>query len=458
MTVKTLDAVDSAIDPKEFFAKYVQTRIPVVIKGLIRDEGFKASRWVRASPYTHLGYLSKRAGHTTVQVEPIHPGSKQFGTDAKRVEMKFSEFLDGLKQEDGEQRYLTTQYSADSEGLHDDGEKEGGVTVYPPPTNALRDDFPIAPKITGKLVLQQHHDFHDNLYCLLAGHKRFVLFPPTQASNLYPHGKIDNIHPNGLISYKHNVVRSDGLEAREAMRFRIKALGEKIAATKGKREKKLEALLEEAIDAEMDFLVEDGGDDDFDEIELDGEDGDEEFPEDEDSDDGQEDTGSAANSRSRGKGKAKVTGKEDDEDDEPSSFSRIPTSALHQHLSLPTTAVSIDSDPSTGFDLSKVSTPFVVDIDPGEMLYLPASWWHEVTSSSPDNSKSNVHMAFNYWFYPPDGLKTFDEPYQDDIVWGYLRGRANGMANGVEKAPELSLSKRKRDADRSSKKAKKAKY
>ena len=50
MTSKTLDVVDSAIDPKEFFTKYVKTRTPVVIKGLVRDEGFKASRWVRVPP------------------------------------------------------------------------------------------------------------------------------------------------------------------------------------------------------------------------------------------------------------------------------------------------------------------------------------------------------------------------------------------------------------------------
>lgn len=171
MASKTLDVVDSAIDPKEFFVQYVQTRTPVVIKGLIRDKGFQASRWVCASQHVsllfeaHLGrlkktdleYLSKKAGHVTVRVEPIHLESKQFGTDAERVEMKFSEFLDGLEQEDGEWRYLTTQYSANSEGgLDDDGEeKEAEITTYPPPTNALRDDFPSAPKITGNLVLQQ---------------------------------------------------------------------------------------------------------------------------------------------------------------------------------------------------------------------------------------------------------------------------------------------------------------
>ena len=58
---KTLDVVDSAIDPKEFFAKYVQTRTPVVIKGLIRDEGFQASRWVR-SPSS----ISSLEAHTNV--------------------------------------------------------------------------------------------------------------------------------------------------------------------------------------------------------------------------------------------------------------------------------------------------------------------------------------------------------------------------------------------------------
>jgi hypothetical protein len=171
MTEKMLDIIDSAIDPKEFFTKYVQTRTPVVIRGLIRDEAFQASRWVRVPPYvflpsethpdvwkkTDLGYLSEKAGHETVQVEPIHPESKQFGTDVDRFEVKFSEFLDGLKQEDGEWKYLTTQYSPDSEGVLDvDGEgKGGGIMTYPPPTNALRDDFPTAPKIAGNLVLQQ---------------------------------------------------------------------------------------------------------------------------------------------------------------------------------------------------------------------------------------------------------------------------------------------------------------
>ena len=256
-------------------------------------------------------------------------------------------------------------------------------------------------------------------------------------------------------------MRSDGLGALEAARFRIKALEEKIAGTKGRKEKKkLEGLLEEAIDAEMDLLVEEGGDDDFAGMEVDDEDGDEEFPvpEGEDSDDDQEDIGSIVSSRSKGKSKEKAADEDQDEDGEPSSFSRIPTSLLHKHLSLPTTAVSTDSDSSTNFDLSKTPTPFVVDINLGEMLYLPASWWHEVTSSSPEHTKNNVHMAFNYWFYPPDGLKNFDEPYRDEIIWGYLRGRVGERASGMGNVQEASPSKRRRDSGGSNQKVKKTKY
>ena len=86
----------------------------------------------------------------------------------------------------------------------------------------------------------------------------------------------------------------------------------------------------------------------------------------------------------------------------------------------------------------------VVRVRPGEMLYLPAGWFHDVTSigdsnSSDDNDDDDdddafvgdgdgsdgssdggakarrpVHMAFNYWFHPPDG-ETFANPYTDQF-------------------------------------------
>lgn len=44
-----------------------------------------------------------------------------------------------------------------------------------------------------------HHDFHDNLYLLLRGTKRFTIFSPNDAHRMYTNGTIATIHPNGRI-------------------------------------------------------------------------------------------------------------------------------------------------------------------------------------------------------------------------------------------------------------------
>ena len=59
-----------------------------------------------------------------------------------------------------------------------------------------------------------------------------------------------------------------------------------------------------------------------------------------------------------------------------------------------------------------------VTIKAGECLYLPAGWFHNVTSyggnPTDDSLKGNdaIHMAINYWFYPPDNLQSYHKPYE----------------------------------------------
>lgn len=62
----------------------------------------------------------------------------------------------------------------------------------------------------------------------------------------------------------------------------------------------------------------------------------------------------------------------------------------------------------------------------GEMLYLPAGWFHEVTSHGAalagdgvNSSPSGLHMAFNYWFHPPSscGPDDFTRPYGESGFW-----------------------------------------
>jgi hypothetical protein len=64
------------------------------------------------------------------------------------------------------------------------------------------------------------------------------------------------------------------------------------------------------------------------------------------------------------------------------------------------------------------TVPFTsFDLLPGQMLYLPAGWAHEVTSFSSTaggaSTATVIHQALNYWFHPPTS-SDFDHPYDDD--------------------------------------------
>lgn len=61
----------------------------------------------------------------------------------------------------------------------------------------------------------------------------------------------------------------------------------------------------------------------------------------------------------------------------------------------------------------KRSGALVPQVNAGEMLYLPAGWFHEVTSFG--GQRSGGHLAFNYWMHPPDHLHPtdgFSTPYK----------------------------------------------
>lgn len=260
--------VPNDISAADMWTRFVSKRRPVIIDGLLRDSDWKANKW------TDLEYLRSAAGQVPVKIEPLHPHAGHFGTSVKRIKLTFSEFLDILKDPSSSGKcYLTTQYLEESEQEHasqssshnsstththsdsdDDSDSEPELdNVLPAPTNALSSDFPAKPELLGHLVLQQcnlwlgnskegkssglHHDFHDNLYILLSGYKRFLLFPPSAHRYLHPRGFIDRVHPNGLIVYaspgqlpcympgrkQQLPIRPDGLVPSDAARWRRKA-------------------------------------------------------------------------------------------------------------------------------------------------------------------------------------------------------------------------------------------
>ena len=48
-------------------------------------------------------------------------------------------------------------------------------------------------------------------------------------------------------------------------------------------------------------------------------------------------------------------------------------------------------------------------LDVGDLLYLPASWFHEVISYGADGG----HLALNLWMAPPHKGSTYQAPYED---------------------------------------------
>lgn len=106
--------------------------------------------------------------------------------------------------------YLTTQEAPeDSDGF------PALLTV--PLKHLVANGLPVKPEVMGNLVPQAvnlwmgcsqdgsssglHHDFHDNLYVLLCGRKRFRLYPPSKAGSMYTHGQVSKIHKNGRCVY-----------------------------------------------------------------------------------------------------------------------------------------------------------------------------------------------------------------------------------------------------------------
>jgi hypothetical protein len=93
------------------------------------------------------------------------------------------------------------------------------------------------------------------------------------------------------------------------------------------------------------------------------------------------------------------------------SSSSSSSSAVRQSTSndntVSTNSATVDSTNSNGNN----ARCFEVTITAGQMLYIPAGWFHEVRSTG---GGSEGHMALNYWFHPPDGT-SFEKPYSSNF-------------------------------------------
>ncbi|CAK9435311.1 uncharacterized protein LODBEIA_P57240 [Lodderomyces beijingensis] len=440
--VPTLDADDTT--PKQFFDLYISSRKPVKLtsrEGLVPLTKFKLDRL-----YETLQYGDEE---DELQVERLHSGG--FGSGQKRVKMKLSELMDKLKSGDGDY-YLTTQYkesgdlevdpveqpdeedeedeeeeeeqevdhfaetlSFDINNLRDDfdeGEdEEGGDTIamdqdeavervselYQRPLSNLAqsDILPLHPKIVPTLIPQQinlwmgktqksgnykvdlttpltdldkqipsngsssglHHDHADNLYILVQGRKRFTIFSPADAKKLYTWGNIARVYGNGVIDYKRDANAPEWMSIRD------------------------DGAIEEDV---LRWQQGHNGD-------------------------GQDEL-SVENTR------VDSTHSLDGESLDPPSFSKIPPALLHLDEMDEATRQHVEAFASEHFPGVLQLNKMTVWLEQGEMLYLPAGWFHEVSSFGVEDNHAagaDVHIALNYWFIPPN-KNEFEDPYRDD--------------------------------------------
>lgn len=397
----SIPIITEDLDAEQFYHNYIKQRRPVVLRyDKLPKEFCRLEEWKKNNLH-----LQKLAGQESVVVEQRLNKNDSFGKGRKELNMKFGDFLRNFVEKGDDSHYLTTQdVQADPE--------TGRPDLIAPFMKALKNDFPYRPQLMGHLIPSNinlwmgssngassglHHDYHDNLYIVLRGEKRFRLYSPHDAESMYTRGTLERIHPNGRINHVGETTTAYGADVKahmaaqaaqaqaEAENNLMKAEQAVADGLPGAEEalEKAEARLEETMEAMLDaeFSDEDEsseGDDDEHELKEDNDDVLEKF-----------------------EGEQRIV---DKTVSDPNNFSRI-----EPHL-LP----SLDDDNNKTKEKLRAEYPkflqaksAICHIKEGDMLYLPASWFHEVTSF---RSKDG-HLALNYWFHPPDAIDCFNDPY-----------------------------------------------
>ena len=180
------------------FAAIVAAGMPVVIKGLIGD-------WValaagRHSPGRLNAYLAGMdRGMPVPLMEAPARAEARFAYRADIREFTFTKRNVPLREALGRIEALTGQ----------DGAPTAAIQLLPladaMPDFVRQNPMPLltadaGPKLWlgGAVKTQTHNDRDHNLACVIAGHRRFLLFPPDQVANLYI-GPLDNPPPLSLV-------------------------------------------------------------------------------------------------------------------------------------------------------------------------------------------------------------------------------------------------------------------
>ena len=176
--------------PDAFRREIVEPCVPIVVRGLVSD--WPIVQAGARSPAAFKDYLSKFDAGSQVETffgKPQIAGKYYYrddlqGFNFERRKMRFSEALDAI---------VATLDQPGSPSIY-----IGSVpTELCLPGFSAQNPLPLLPDIPGRIWLghasnvSTHYDAFDNVACVIAGARRFTLFPPDTISHLYV-GPIDN--------------------------------------------------------------------------------------------------------------------------------------------------------------------------------------------------------------------------------------------------------------------------
>ena len=174
------------VSAQKFHNEIVPAAVPVVLKGQVSD--WPAVQAAGKSNQEVVAYIKRFDTGSTVEtiIGPPEIGGRFFynesmsGLNFTREPARISESLE---------RILDPGASDDSESVYVESmpvarnlpgfEQENR-------TELLDSDIEARIWIGGRITVQTHFDLRENIACVVAGRRRFTLFPPAQTPNLYP--------------------------------------------------------------------------------------------------------------------------------------------------------------------------------------------------------------------------------------------------------------------------------
>ncbi|ETW52853.1 hypothetical protein PFUGPA_05161 [Plasmodium falciparum Palo Alto/Uganda] len=368
-----IDRIHENITAEKFYVDYILKRKPCILK---------SEYVIKNKLNIDLNFMKEKIENVNVHLEKRI--SNSFGTGEKK-KMKFHKFL-SLLEKGNKKYYLNTQYVKEN-AYHP---KDFCNSITRQMINYLPKELEIMGNLeiyqyniwlgnnkSTKLKTYLHHDYHDNIYVLLKGKKTFRIYSPNFAYRLKTNGKIFKVHKNGLITYW-PFIRSDGSHILDVYKKQMNNIyneinimnevlnkkdplvdNQTIKDSINKAEEKLNLLEENILNYKL---------------------------------------------------------KKHDFHRQPNARQDIPN-----HFCLIHTRKRKEDDNIFDKNTNIRKKYIEVNLNEGDILYLPCGWFHEVKSFS---SEEQYHLAFNYWYYPPY-IKTnksanvenkFDNPYVDKYL------------------------------------------